>query len=412
MTTLAKAVLVRGVTECFLCHGDLIPVLYLGEHYLTDFLTAPDASHPKARLDLLACPDCHIMRLGHIVSRDKLFRTYWYRSGVNSTIVAHLGKLAQDLTQRLSLGTGDAVLDIGANDGTFLRLFNPLVKRYGFEPARNLLADALLGGNQVVGDYFTVEGYRAAFGTAKAKLVTSLAMFYDLPEPGQFVEDVRSVLAQDGLWVVEMNYLGDMLRHNAFDFIGHEHVSMYFLAGFIKLVRQHGLSVHDVEFNDLNGGSIRIFVGFPGKRVTTGNVDVALRREAPQRHPEAYKRFANNVQDTISTLRVWMDLARAEMASVYAYGASTRGMTTLQAVGLDFTTVQKAVDKNPEKVGKFMAGVDIPIISEAQFRLEKPAYLLVLPWGFIDEFRQREKAYLDGGGAMIVPMPSPRMVTG
>lgn len=408
----AASISIRERTGCFLCGGSLETVLDLGNHYLTDFLDAPNPNHPKAPLELMACYKCGICQLRHIVSRDALFRTYWYRSGVNSTVVAHLKALAERATEAAHLQIGDIVVDIGCNDGTLLSMFEPGYELLGFEPALNMRREEMAAGHYIFifQDYFSARAYDA-WRAQRAKLVLSIAMFYDLANPRQFVQDIHDILHPDGLWVVEMNYLGLMVEQTAYDFIGHEHVTMYFVSGFLKLIQKFGLDLEHVEFNDLNGGSVRFFVMHKGARPVHPSVQQALDGEAKYRSPAALQGFEGKARTHIHGLASWIVELQANHRPLYAYGASTRGMTTLQSIGATNLSVQKAVDKNPEKIGRYMAGLNIPIIGEEEFRANPPAYLLVLPWGFIEEFRQREKAYLDGGGAMIVPMPVPKLIT-
>ncbi len=408
MTSLSmeQAAYVQPLDECIVCgERDLELLVDLGDHYLTDFLDVPDPDHPKAPLKLYSCPSCDLFQLGHVVSRDRLFRQYWYKSGINDTMRQHLGQLASELTSDLALKKGDIVVDIGSNDGTFLRQFPKAVTRVGFDPAENLRGEAEVGGNTIIADYFLGETF---WGAKKAKVVTSLAMFYDLLEPEEFVQDVRAILDPKGVWVVEMNYPRHMIERGAFDIMGHEHVAVYFISTFNRLIRPLGMEVHKVQMNDLNGGSVRLYVGHKGARTTDVTVDRALFEEAPLRNRMIYKVFAARVRRIRGVLTDWTHQAVAAGAVIHAYGASTRGMTTIQASNLPLSA---AWDRNPAKVGKLMAGVNVPVISEQEGRQTAPDYLFVLPWAFIDEFRTREEAYLASGGKMIVPLPEPQVLT-
>ena len=410
--SLMQASFLRPLRSCLCCGGfDLEPLLDLGQHYLTDFLDAPVLDHPKAPLTLMLCNECLFAQLSHIVDRERLFRSYHYASGVNATIKKHLFDLANDLLVRLGLKASDIIVDIGANDGTFLRSFPGFMgQRVGFEPALNLKGAAEAGGNAIISEFFTKQAFLDRFGTGKrAKLVTALAMFYDLEHPVAFCQDVADILAPDGLFVVEMNYLGSILTQNAYDTIGHEHLGMYYLSTFNRVVRQAGMEVVDVSANSLNGGSFRLFCR---KRpcVTSGNVDHFLNAESERRNRRAFLDFKLRATEHIATLKRWVAEAKERSKSIYAYGASTRGNTILQAAGLDKVSITAAIDKNPAKVGKVWAGLDIPIISEEAGRQALGNYWLVLPWGFIEEFKQREAAYLAAGGHMIVPLPEPKVV--
>tara|TARA_Y100000310_G_scaffold100343_2_gene98214 strand:- start:7182 stop:8396 length:1215 start_codon:yes stop_codon:yes gene_type:complete len=401
--SLDQAAFVRPLAQCVLGHDALEPFLDLGDHFLVDFLTAPDPAYPKASLNLLRCGECGMLQLYHVVSRERLFRQYWYKSGVNSTMVDHLQRLATEF----DLKNGDTVVDIGANDGTLLSFFSPNVTKVGFEPGLNLQTELAQHADVVVPDFFTPDGV-----PKKADLVLSLAMFYDLTDPQRFAADIAAILAPKGTWVCEMNYLGDMVERNAFDFILHEHVALYFLSTFNKVVRPVGLEVVGVNRNTINGGSVRYYVAHRGAFTTSTSVDELLGHEKPLRDPASLERFAKSVTRISQTLKGWVNEARSQGKTVYGYGASTRGMTVLQAAGLDATNIAAVADKNPDKVGRVMAGVDIPIVSEAAFRAAQPDYAIMLPWGFKDEFVKREQEYLRAGGRFIVPLPEPEVIGG
>jgi C-methyltransferase C-terminal domain len=241
-------------------------------------------------------------------------------------------------------------------------------------------------------------------------------MFYDLEDPATFVREVAESLAPDGVWVMELHYLPTMLELNAFDVIVHEHLEYYSLAVLERLLADAGLAVTQAELNDMNGGSIRLFISHAGAREVTPEAarsleELRLREfEMALDSPEPYARFASNVERVRSDLRELCESIVADGKSIHVYGASTKGNTILQYAGLDTGLIQYAADRNPDKWGSHTIRTEIPIISEEDSRRMNPDYYLVLPWHFLDEFLDRERAFLEAGGRFIVPLPEVRVI--
>jgi hypothetical protein len=308
---------------------------------------------------------------------------------------------------------GDIVVDIGCNDGTLLRSYKiPGLRLVGFEPAKNLVGEARKGTEFVFNDFFGYELFRQRFPGSKAKLITSIAMFYDLDEPDTFVADIVKCLDARGVWVIQQNYLCSMLEQNGFDNIGHEHLTYYSLATMSRLLGSHDLEIFDVEKNDVNGGSFRTYVARKGQfpvRESVENMKEFEKRLFSIR-PSIYSTFTKNVRSIRSQLSDFITNQAKNGKTVYVYGASTRGNTILQYCKLDHHLIEKATDANPEKWGRKTPGTEIPIVSKAEARRDKPDFFLVLPHHFLKEIAQEENAYLESGGKFIVPLPEFRIV--
>ena len=309
----------------------------------------------------------------------------------------------------------DIVVDIGCNDGTLLRSYDtPGLMLVGFEPAENLVPEAKKGTSWIFHDFFNARTYTHKFGETKAKIITSVAMFYDLEDPNSFVTDIARILAPDGVWVVQQNYLATMLEHNGFDNIGHEHLEYYCLGTMRKLLDRHGLQVFEVDTNDVNGGSFRTFIGHKGRFPVGDSVGRMEKHEARLALDEhaTYEKFAANIGRIGSQLREFVVQEVKQGKTIYVYGASNRGNTILQYCGLDHTLIGKATDANPEKWGRKTAGTFIPIVPKEEARLDRPDYFLILPHHFLDEIRKEESEYLASGGKFIVPLPQFRIIDG
>ncbi len=403
---------------CRVCNSALEPILDLGDHYVSDFPKPGDMPGSKAPLELCLCRRCHLLQLRHTVDPNDMYRNYWYRSGTNQTMRNALADVANKAETLIHLQEEDTVLDIGCNDGTLLASYRTGgIIKVGIDPS-NVAQDARKVADKVMIDFFSADIYAKAMGSKRAKVVTSIAMFYDLEDPNRFVSDIKLVLEFNGLWIIQMSYLPLMLKTNEFGNICHEHLEYYSLQSLEYLLNLHGFEVVDVELNDINGGSLRAYIRNKGADPVVFG-DETYRSLASERvkamgeneirlgltDKPIYEGFAMRVerikQDTVG----FISNAVAQGKSVYVYGASTKGNTVLQYFGLDHTLITAAAERNPDKWGRVTVGTNIPIISEADARAAKPDYFLVLPWHFLEEFMAREHDYLHAGGRFIVPFP-------
>jgi NDP-4-keto-2,6-dideoxyhexose 3-C-methyltransferase len=404
--------LYRAVTSCRVCSGKkLHPVINLGSQALTGrFPTATEPDPPMAPLEVVRCEDCGLVQLLHSVNVTEMFGPhYGYRSGTNATMRNHLANLTREITERAALAAGDVVLDIGCNDGTLLKSysFENLVK-VGIDPIADAFRDQYPAEFNIHADFFNADSFTRVLPGRTAKAITSIAMFYDLDDPGSFVGDIAAALSPDGVWVLELSYLPDMLDKNSFDTICHEHLEYYALAQIEKLVEDKKLRVFDVKLNEINGGSFQVWICHADAEYTANSVSLqALRkREAAMGFStdEPFARFRATVASLGVRLKAFIEGEVARGKRVYVYGASTKGNVLLQHFGLDHTLITACADRSPNKWGSRTPGTAIPIISEEEAR-KQADYFLVLPWHFRKEFVAREADFIARGGHMIFPLP-------
>jgi hypothetical protein len=400
-------------------------VLSLGDHRIAGAFADPHGGQPVQRaipLELVRCDmtedqdACGLIQTRHTVPGAILYSSYWYRSGVNRTMTENLHGIARAVESIIPIEPGDLVVDIGCNDGTLFDGYAPKGLRYiGFDPS-DVSRYAVEKGYDVVRDFYSFEGLRRRRPEQKAKAITSIAMFYDLEHPRAFVADVAQALAEGGIWVMELHYLPTMLEANAFDAIVHEHLEYYSLAVIERLIGEGGLEVVAGELNDMNGGSIRLFIGHAGEHVSTPEQAEQLRQmrvrefELALDSPQPYEEFRQRVENIRDDLVALCRRIHDEGKTIHVYGASTKGNTILQYAGIDHSLIAAAADRNPDKWGSETIGTKIPIISEEESRAAAPDYYLALPWHFLDEFLEREREFLDRGGKFIVPLPEVRVI--
>lgn len=391
--------------SCRCCGGELRTVLDLGAICPSNFVEGNEEV-PGVSLTLAQCTTCGLVQLHDTVELDAMYRQYWYKSSLNASMVKALNDVVTRATEHVELVDGDVVVDIGANDGTLLAMYPERLLRVGFDPALNLAKEATGKCDCFVNDYFTADSYPIP---EHAKIITSIAMFYDLPSPHRFVEDITKILHPEGIWVVQFTDLVSMLKINAFDNICHEHLEYYSLHVVKDIIEMHGLELIDVEYNTVNGGSLRAYIAFAGAKEVSENVAVFLKEEHEYlgMFEDPLVAFAARVERIKTEVLGYLEKAKADGRSIFVLGASTKGNTLLQYFGLDVHTITYAAEVNPDKFGLKTVGTHIPIIPQVQALALKPDIFLVLPWHFIDTFRESLKMYLEGGGILYVPLPEP-----
>lgn len=417
-TTLPKTSVIIGKIEtCRSCDSKrLVPILNLGELHISDFVSSK-GKRGKAPLELVLCEDCGLLQLRHAVNPELLYREYWYKSGINESIRRALKDIVTKVEKLVKLKSGDLVLDIGCNDGTMLRMYKTEgLRLVGFEPAVNLIGEASKGTTKIINDFFSLEAFQKSFGDEKAKVITAIAMFYDLDEPKKFVSDITKCLERDGVFVIEQRYMPSMLEQNDVGNICHEHIEYYCLLSLRKLLERYGLEIFDVELNKVNGGSFRTYVRHVGSRVKSFDVaeERVKRLEAYERSSglddrKVYEDFASRLESIKSKLYGFVKAEHDKGKVIHVYGASTKGNTMLQYFGLDNRLIEAAAERDHRKAGKKTVGTQIPIITEEESR-RRADYFLVLPWHFLDVFLKREEKFLKSGGKFIIPLPEFRVL--
>jgi SAM-dependent methyltransferase len=411
---------------CRICNNpNLTQILDFGDMYLAGYTSKEDELKPvteKAPMVLVRCtenpnnPSCGLVQLLHTVDSDVMYRRYFYRSGINKTMPDNLCEIVEQTLKKIDIRSDDIVVDIGCNDGTLLKNYQGRnLTSVGFDPAKNMLQYSKESGATIITEYFDSDLYFQKFDK-KAKVITSIAMFYDLEYPNKFVSDISKILDENGVWVLELAYLPLTLSQLAFDTVVHEHLEYYHLKALEFLLNIHDLQVTDVFLNDINGGSFRLFVNHKGLKIeepAQNRID-DLRKFENDLHLDTEKPYVEFVDKLSEEKQKLVSFLKNETKSgkiVYGYGASTKGATLLQYYGINNNLITAIADRNPDKWGRITIGTNIPIISEDEARKNKPDYFLVLPWHFIEEFVQREKKFLREGGKFISPLPKFKIIS-
>lgn len=402
----------RKIEQCRIGGGShLVSVLNLGTQELTGVFPR-SASQPVSSgpLELVWAPASGLLQLAHSFAASEMYGdNYGYRSGLNQSMVRHLSSKMQMLERAYNAASGDVVLDIGSNDATSLKAYQtPGLKRIGIDPTGSKFRQFYTDDIRLVPDFFSADAYRK-LESRPAKIVTSIAMFYDLDDPVRFAAEIASVLAKDGVWHFEQSYLPSMLRMSSYDTICHEHLEYYSLQVVRRILDAAGLRILDVQMNAVNGGSFAVTAGHKGSELPDNPavVDWLLSQEDHMglSGPRPYREFEDRVFRHRTDLRRLIDALNAAGKKVFALGASTKGNVVLQFCGFTAKDIPFVAEVNPDKFGAFTPGSRIPIISEAEARAMKPDYFLVLPWHFKEGLVVREQEFLARGGKMIFPFP-------
>ena len=408
----------KNIKKCRICgNSDLIPVLSLGNQVLTGvFPRAKEEKITCGPLELVKCHGqgaCSLLQLAHSYDSAEMYgANYGYRSGLNRSMVSHLGQKVQKLVAKYPVYPGDIVLDIGSNDGTLLSNYPQGILPFGMDPTAAKFHEYYQPRVTVIPDFFSAEKFLAESGGKKARMVTSIAMLYDLESPLDFVRQIASILDNNGVWHFEQSYMPSMIQVNAYDTVCHEHLEYYGLRQIQWMLEKNGLKILEVEINDINGGSFAVTAALESSLLPANESQIQkiLQDEAIFETPTPYEQFAKRVSHHREELREKISAIMREGATILGYGASTKGNVILQYCGLTTREIPAIAEVNPDKFGAFTPGTLIPIISEKEAHDRKSDFFLVLPWHFRSNLLEREAGYIRKGGKMLFPLPSIEIV--
>ncbi|MGH7321706.1 MAG: class I SAM-dependent methyltransferase [Candidatus Rokuibacteriota bacterium] len=409
----------RKRTSCRACGGgQLTPFLSLGPTPLANaFLRSPDefASEASYPLDVYFCQTCSLVQLLDVIDQEVLFREYIYLTGTSATMAEHHAEYAATVVARLQLGPDDLVVEIASNDGSLLTHFrNQGVRTLGIEPALNIARVARERGIDTIAEFFgpsTAETVVAAYGPARTVLANNVLAHVD--DPVAFLRACKRLLHEDGLVVIEVPYLHDLIERLEYDTIYHEHLCYLSVAALLRLCEAAGLSVVRLERVPVHGGSLRLHVG-PRDRHESHTRDVqtlaANERDDGLTTLARCERFAADVGRNRQSLVELLRSLRAQGMRIAGYGAPAKGNTLLNYCRIDTRLIEYTVDKNPMKVGRYTPGMHLPVEPASALVERRPDYVLLLAWNLAEEIITQQSAYRARGGRFIIPIPVPRVI--
>ncbi len=403
-----------AIHACRACDGEkLTLVLSLGETPLANSLVEQarrSEPEPRFPLDLVLCESCSLLQITETVPPEVMFRDYRYFSSFSDTMLKHAAAIADRLVKERNLGASSLAAEIASNDGYLLKNYvRHGVPVLGIEPARNVAAVAEENGVRTIVEFFGRElGAELASKGTRADVLHANNVLAHVPDIRGVLAGAQAFLKDDGVMVIETPYVKPMLDHCEFDTIYHEHLFYWSITAFAAVARRVGLEVIDVEQLAIHGGSVRLFLRQKGSTSPSAAVTKLLADEEAWgvSRPDTYRAFAKRVGALKTELVDLLRKLKSEGKTIAGYGAAAKGSTLLNHFGIGADLIDFVADRSTHKQGRFMPGVGIPIVAPEELAKRRPDYCVLLTWNFADEILAQQKAYRDGGGKFIVPVPA------
>ena len=371
----------------------------------------------KIPMNVKICGFCKLVQLQHNYDLKKLYnKDYGYKSGVNKTMNLHLESITKDVEQIIEFKKKDVVLDIASNDGTLLKKYKKKnLIRFGIDPTINKFKSQYPSNYLKYSGFFKKGIFQKKVKNCKAKVITSIAVFYDIPNPELFTKTISEILDKDGVWVLEQSYFPSLLANNAYDSLCHEHLTYFIFSQLNIILEKYDLKVFNVKLNDMNGGSIRIFICHKNAKFKNHKKNIDKIKKIEKKYltnlEPNLKQFKKNILISRKKLKKFIKNVKKNKKIIHVYGASTKGNIILQFCNFTQKDIECAADRNEDKWSRITPGSNIPIISEKSSRILNPNYYLVMPWHFKDEILKRENLFLKNGGKLVFPLPKLEIIS-
>jgi hypothetical protein len=399
--------------KCRNCQSsNLIKLFSLGKlSYTGKFPKSSKLNIKKTEITLVICDECKLVQLKNKYNMKYLYNEdYGYRTGVNKTMTAHMKKTKEILSLKSRIRSSDYVLDIASNDGTLLNFYNRGIVKVGIDPLINKYTKLYKNIQYKISNFFSINLIKKNKIKKKFKIITALSVFYDIDNPNKFLEDIHSVLDDNGIFLLELTDLYSIIKNKMFDTICQEHITYYSTKVILEILIKNNLRIFDIKRNNINGGSIQYFICQKNANFKTnsGTLNRILKEESKLEltNLHTYQNFYEKILDIRNKIIHYLDKLIENNKIIHGYGASTKGNVLLQFCGINKKYIKYIAERNPNKYNLYTPGTKIKIISEHNSRLLKPDYYFVLPWHFKNEILSREKAIIKRGTKFIFPLPN------
>jgi SAM-dependent methyltransferase len=370
---------------------------------------------PRAYLNLLMCKKCKLVQLDRNFNLKYLYgKDYGYRTGINKTMTEHVKKTVKKCSTLVNLKAKDQVLDIASNDATLLNFYPKKIITVGIDPLANKYKRSYNKINYKISNFFQITDIKKLNLKKKFKIISALSVFYDLRDPNKFIREIKEILDEKGIIILEHADLYCIIKNAIFDTICHEHLGFYSSKVIIEMIKSNGLKVFNHEYNNINGGSSRYYICHQkaNYKIKKNNIKIALLKE---RRIDLYsirtfKVFFKKIFNEKTKLKKLIKEINNKKLIIHGYGASTKGNVLLQFYDIGNKDINYIADRNPLKYNLFTPGTKIKIISENYSRRLRPDYFLVLPWHFKKEILIRERKIRQKGTKFIFPLPKVQII--
>ena len=403
------------IKQCRICNSKSLRDLFsLGKMKFTGKFPKKNQRIPSGDVHLVICNKCSLVQLKDNFNLNYLYnKDYGYRTGINSTMRAHVKSVVGKISKKAKLQSRDYVLDIASNDGTLLSYYKKSINTFGIDPLVNKYKTDYKNINFKVSDFFSYKNICKVNKNIKFKAITALSVFYDIKDPKIFLKDIKKVLHKDGIFNLEFADLKLILENNMFDTICHEHLEYYSVTVINNLLNKVGLRIFDHNYNDTNGGSSSYYICHDNAKFKTSKkIPMILKDEKLVKinSPKTYKNFKRRIDKIKKNLIDLLKKLKTQNKKIHGYGASTKGNVLLQYFNINENYLDYISDRNPKKNNCYTPGTNIKILTEAKSRSLKPDYYLVLPWHFRREILKREINMRRKGTRFIFPLPIPKII--
>lgn len=393
--------------------------LNLGNQPLPNgFLTKKQLGLPEYLfpLNVYFCDNCKLVQIIHNVPYDLMFRNYLYATPKAKSIQDHYSNLADTIVSKMDLDEDSFVIDIGSNVGVLLKNFQKHgIRTLGVDPAVNIAEMAIKNGVETIPDYFTENlALKIVKEKGKSDVITITQSLSQVDDLNDLVRGVKTLLKDDGIFIIEVPYLVDLINNLEFDTIHFEHNYYFSLKPLSVLLKNINLEIFDVERIPVHGGSIRIYIKKSSSKIPISKSVQELsylEQKMGLYYLETYKKFASEVERLKRKIASLLEELKSVGHSIAGYGASAKGNVLLNYCNVGNETIDFIVDKNPLKQGLYTPGKKIPVVPHEVLLEKNPDYVLVLAWNFLDDIVKSCEDYIIQGGEFIVPLPEPKIIS-
>ncbi|GAC1549566.1 MAG: class I SAM-dependent methyltransferase [Herpetosiphon sp.] len=407
---------------CRSCGNDELPLIVslqrtpLANRLLTaDQLEQVEPTYP---LDLVFCPECSLVQITETVSPEELFREYLYFSSFSDTALSNAEEIVLRLIARRDLRSTSLAAEIASNDGYLLQHYHTSgIPVLGIEPAANIAKVAQEErGIRTISEFFGVELARELQAAGEqADVIHANNVLAHVADLNGFVAGIKLFLKDDGIVVIEVPYVADMVHGVEFDTIYHEHLCYFSLTALDRLFLRHGLRISDVEHLPIHGGTLRVFA-IHDSHASASQRSVAVHEMLANERAHGmdafayYRHFGDKVEALRGELLALLQDLKSQGKRIAVYGASAKGSTLLNYFQVGSETLDFVVDRSTAKQGRYTPGTHLLISSPERLLEEMPDYVLLLTWNFADEILGQQTRYRERGGRFIIPIPELRVV--